>query len=115
MAGVLLASSEFGNVRNTLNGVQLSNPVGARDIRARDESESKCIATRYASVMGFDTKGNSTGVWVLEGNPTNHRKFDEVYKRRPNASAAEIVELSGGIFHEHCRSLGLRLCNLLAN
>lgn len=100
-AKVLLASSKYGSVSSFLNGLKLVSPVGARGLPRDDPVETKCLATRHATIIGFDKRDNETGVWILTGNLESHERYADVKARHPTKSAAEILQLAGGTYHEN--------------
>lgn len=88
---------------NFLGGIKLASPVGARGVPLDNSVDTKCLATRHATILGFDKRENQTGVWVLTGNAENHKRYSDLIARHPKKSAAELVQLSGGTYHEDCK------------
>ena len=83
--------------------MQLVSPVGARGFPRDNSVEAKCLATRHATIIGFDKRDNETGVWILTGNLESHERYADVKARHPTKSTAEILQLAGGTYYENCR------------
>lgn len=80
------------------------NPSSSTNAQGNDTAE----APRYPSAPGYmfgwvDKKSPLTPVWVLEGNPEAHARYQAVFDADLTlTSQVEGIRRAGGTFYKYC-------------